>query len=392
MNRTINTGDSTPAAGSLRILMLSIVNPEVERNGASTVTRGLTRLLTLPPLKAQVDCLPVHAEPVRRRWLAQLRSLARSSFSQLPSKPAFLYSRDFRDAVLARLQKGRYDLVILNGGDLLWISPHLPPGLPRILVAHNIEHQLFDAQLRNIRGLRWPASDWFRSDCARLKEYELNGMQETKNIIFLSSEDTRYAHSLCEGLRSVVVPPVFDYPPVNRPHRQPGPTLHMGLLGNFGWWPNRLALRWFSAEVLPRLKAPVELHLFGSLARRPFWADRRIQAHGTVEPIEEVWSRCDFMVCPVFSTGGVCVKLAEAAYNRMPALATTHAARGLSLEQDPALVFADGADQWVDFLHSPAARELAGQRVSEATSARFAAGAHQETLQRFVKEVISGSR
>jgi hypothetical protein len=51
----------------MRVLMLSIVNPQVERNGAATVTRGLLKLLALPPpFEAQVGCVPVRAEP--RRW------------------------------------------------------------------------------------------------------------------------------------------------------------------------------------------------------------------------------------------------------------------------------------------------------------------------------------
>jgi hypothetical protein len=35
-----------------RMLVLSIVNPVVERNGAFTVTRGLLKRLMLPPLEA----------------------------------------------------------------------------------------------------------------------------------------------------------------------------------------------------------------------------------------------------------------------------------------------------------------------------------------------------
>ena len=94
---------SAPLAGSVRILMLSIVNPGVERNGAATVTRGLLKLLALPPLEAQVDCVPVRAEPPRCHRLAQARSLLLGSFSSLPAKAAFLYSQEFRDKVAARV-------------------------------------------------------------------------------------------------------------------------------------------------------------------------------------------------------------------------------------------------------------------------------------------------
>lgn len=392
MNRTTPSPGSAFSRDSKRILMLSIVNPAVERNGASTVTRGLIKLLTAPPLQAQVECLPVRVEPVRWHWLAQARSLVRSSLSKLPAKPAFLYSKRFRQEVLARLRRQHYDLIVLNGADLLWISEYLPQSIPRILVAHNIEHQLFDTQIQNIRGLSWPLEAWFRAECARLKNYEVSGMRETGNVIFLSHEDATLAQRLSGGLHSTTIPPVFDYEPAIREPRKAGPTLEIGLLGYFRWWPNRLGLRWFAQEVLPHVKAPLHLNLFGTPAGHRH-NDPRITAHGAIERIQDVWAPCDFMICPAFSTGGVCVKLAEAAYNRIPALATTHAARGLPIDADPALVFVDEPGEWIEFLNSNAARLLAERRVSESTSARFAMEAQRNPLQGFVDDVIcSGAR
>jgi hypothetical protein len=107
--------------------------------------------------------------------------------------------------------------------------------------------------------------------------------------------------------------------------------------------------------------------------------------HGVVEDIEEVWATCDFLICPTFATGGVCVKLAEAVYNRMPVLATRHAARGLALDDDAALVFLDGAGEWIEFLNSTAAIRLADRQVAEKTAATFAMDTHRDGLQQFVE-------
>lgn len=137
----------------LHILVLSIVNPEVERNGAATVTRGLLRLLASPSFQAQIHCIPVRAQPRKWHRLAQATSLLKSSVSELPSKADFLRSREFRDEVQKRIRSQHWDAVILNGSDLLWISEYLPLSIPRILVAHNIEHLLFYSQ---IQSLGWP--------------------------------------------------------------------------------------------------------------------------------------------------------------------------------------------------------------------------------------------
>jgi hypothetical protein len=368
-----------------RILMLSIVNPRLERNGAATVTRGLLKLLALRPLDAAVTCLPARTKPVRWHRLVQARSLALSSVSTLPSKAAFLYSREFRKEVAGFMEREQYDLVLLNGSDLIWMLEYLPASIPRILVAHNIEHLLFRVQIENLGRLYRPMAALLRRDCQRLKDYELRGIREIGNVIFLSQDDATFAGSVCEGLNSIVVPPVFDYEPGLRQPRKRGPTLEIGFLGNFKWWPNQLALQWFAGQILPRVKAPLRIHLFGLPGGPGRPSDPRIVQHGAIERLEEVWATCDFLICPVFPTGGVCVKLAEAVYNRMPVLATRHAARGLPLDIDPALVFLDEAGEWVEFLNSTAAAHLAERQVSEKTAASFALDTQREKLRQFVQ-------
>jgi len=369
--------------------MLSIVNPVVERNGASTLTRGLLKLLTLPPFQAHLEFIPVRSEPVHWRRLAQARGLVLGSLSNTPAKASFLYSKEFRNKVVARVQDERFDLVIVNGADLLWISEYLPKSMPRILVAHNIEHRLFRTQIQNLSWLYRPLEVLLRADCRRLEEYELKGMRESRNVIFLSEDEAIYARGVCAGLHSITLPPVFDYEPAMRQPKKPGPILEIGLLGNFLWWPNQLGLRWFAHEVLPHVKSPMRLSLFGRSASRGWRRDPRIVERGMVESIQQVWESCHFMICPSFSTGGVCVKLAEAAYNGMPVLATSHAGRGLPLGEDPALVFLDEPGAWIEFLNSAAAWQLAERQVSGKTCARLAIGAQKDPFQQFVMNAIA---
>lgn len=368
--------------------MLSIVNPKAERNGAATVTQGLLKLLALPPFQAQVDFVPVRAEPPRWGRIARARSLVGGMVSTLPAKAAFLYSREFREKVEARIRSERYDLIIVNGSDLLWISEYLPPAIPRILVAHNIEHLLFNSQIQNLSWAYRPLRVLLRKDCQRLQDFEWQGIRIIRNVIFLSNEEAAYAGRFCEDLRSITIPPVFDYKPARHPPKKTRPTLEVGFLGNLGWWPNQLGLRWFANEILPYVKSSIRFNVFGQHNGHGWRDDRRIVRHGVVNDIEQIWAICDFMICPALSTGGVCVKLAEAAYNRIPAVATRHAARGLPLDLDPAIVLLDDPGEWVDFLNSTNARDLAGSMVSESTASRFALSSHRDVLQQFVKDVI----
>ena len=374
----------------LRILVLSLVNHLAERNGASTVTRGLLKSLESPPLNALVECIPVRKPRDKWHRLAQCGSLLQAAFSNIPSKVAFLRSEEFRARVVSRFRAEHFDLAILNGSDLLWISEFLPASVPRILISHNIEHLLFESQIQDLGRMYRPFRAWLRRDAQRLRRFEVEGMRSTGNVVFLSHDDALFANRICRDLRYTVVPPMFDYaPPADRaPGPDPGPGLRIGYVGNFGWWPNRQGLQWFASRVLPHLSPAIRVNLFGSGSDRVWRGDSRVVGYGVVEEMDRIWAQCDFMICPAFAEGGVCVKFAEAVYNRMPILANRHAARGLPLASDPAIVFAEEPSEWIEFLNSPAAAELAGRRVSVSTASAFAPENYSAALHGLVRESV----
>jgi hypothetical protein len=53
-------------------------------------------------------------------------------------------------------------------------------------------------------------------DWRRLQEYELSGLRRIEHIIFLSSEDAEFAQRECPHIKTLVVPPLFDYQPLER--------------------------------------------------------------------------------------------------------------------------------------------------------------------------------
>jgi hypothetical protein len=94
------------------------------------------------------------------------------------------------------------------------------------------------------------------------------------------------------------------------------------------------------------------------------------------------------MICPILSGGGVKIKFAEALYNGVPVLASSFAARGLSLEPDPSIVLLDRAEYWIRFLRSPAALELRSRRVPASLANAFMLESHVEPVQAFIREVM----
>ncbi len=292
-------------------------------------------------------------------------------------------------AVRRELHNASYDLVLLNGTDLLWLLDELPESLPRAVVAHNIEHRLFDAQLRSAGWFPAQFRKSLASDARRLSQYELDGIRRAANLITLSAEDSAYAEQRRGGLNTLVLPPAFGYAPYpRRPPPQDSEPLQVGFLGNFGWWPNRQGLEWFLKQIYPHLKGRLQLHLFGERGRNLARHDG-VTAHGYIPDLGEVFGRCNFMICPILGGAGVSIKAAEAIYNRVPILATPFGIRGLPLADDPAIVVAETPQQWVQFLTSPAARDLATRNVLEVNSQTFLHQTRQNTLQSYISRVIS---
>jgi len=373
----------------LKILVPSIVDPATHKGGAGTVTRAFLRVLEGAPLNAEIRVVfPTSAKRKFHRG-RQVASLARSLVSSLPSKALLTHSRKFRRDFQQVLRDEQFDLVLLNGSDLLWLLPYVPAKIPRILVAHNIEHQLFQSQIDSL----YPDSRVRRAalmrDCNRLREFEMSGIRNVNNVIFLSKDDAEFALTENPGVNSLTVPPIFDGIRASCGRsRDSRSGLQIGFMGNFAWWPNREGLRWFLKEVFPHTGPDTRLHLFGDRSAEAAPADSRIVNHGFIADPRDIWSRCDFMICPIRFGGGVNVKFAEAVYNRVPVLASSFAARGLPLERDPGIVLLDSTDQWIEFLRSPAALALGSRSLPHSIGDAFAMQPQITRVQTFVQRVM----
>ena len=158
---------------SLRILVPSIVDTTTHRGGAGTVTRTLFKLLQCPPLNAQIVPVPPTYAPETLHRLRQFSSLTRSLLSPLPSKAEFTHSGRFLRAVQRLLREHEFDLVLLNGSDLLWLLPELPSHIPRILLTHNIEYDLYLTQINSVNLPLNLLRCMLLRDWRRLRDYEI---------------------------------------------------------------------------------------------------------------------------------------------------------------------------------------------------------------------------
>lgn len=379
----------------MRILFPSIVDPARFPGGAGTATRGIVSLLEAAPLAAAVNVLPSHVPRDRKRHaLRRLTRAAASLTSPLPAKVLFQRSNAYVSFVRRELARQNYDLVMINGTDLVWIMDLVSSAVPIVVCAHNIEHELYADQLASM-GLPAPLRGLLARDLAKLKKLEIDGLQRADGTLFLSSQEAeRMRPHLCRR-EPLSMPPIFDYPLRARAFRhRSGGIIELSFLANLDWWPNREGLNWFLEEVLPECGENVRLHLYGVGSERyasapPGHRRSRVVGHGYLDNLADVWDRCDVMICPIRAGGGVNIKLAESIYNGMPVLTTPFAIQGLPIDEGPAVVVRGSTESWIEFLTSPALHDLAHAEVSEEQRNRFESQRWREPMQAYLEQVVA---
>lgn len=370
-----------------KILIASLVDPSTHPGGAGAYTRGLIAALRNGTDRFNdrfdVELVgPRHTPPGSWPRVRQAVSLAQSCVSTLPAKALFARRHELRVRVREAVSSRRFDAVLINGGDMLWVRDELPPHLPTMVIAHNLEHQLLDQQLAAYRILL----PLLTREVAKHQRFEMDGFRRAGGVVFVSAREMAWARSCLPGLRALHVPPLFPTCPSSRSPRRSGP-LRLGYLADCSWWPNRENWSWLIEKVLPHVRRPLQIHIFGRGSER-IAVREGVVCHGMVRDLATVWSHADIMVCPTHAGAGVNIKLAESLHNRIPVLATTQAVSGLACASGPGLMVIDGADNWAAFLDSPGAEQLADQMPSEQLCEQFSVDKHSGALQRFVRDTM----
>ena len=355
----------------MRIVMPSIVDPVEQRGGAWSVTSGLIKAMEKAWHGCEVECIATPSSSPQRHWVRRAASAVASLMTHgLPAKMRFQRTSEFRRRIDAALAAGLPDLIVLNGGDLLWLLRELPPGVPTIVVAHNLEHVLYQRQIANIpvgsRAVAW----LMKRDSELLRRIELEGLRSATATIFLSAEDLDAVRDAIGEINAVVIPPSFDYEPIARTRNRTG-RLRLGMFADFTWWPNQRGLAWFISDVWPRVAASCELHLIGHGSSTAASGVPGITRHGFVNEARDAFAEFDLMIAPITDGAGIKVKVAEALYNGVPVVATPAAVSSVFTESNPALRICADADEWVSFLSGSDARKLSREEVPRAIRDAF---------------------
>jgi glycosyltransferase involved in cell wall biosynthesis len=318
----------------MRILQLCNKPPYPPIDGGSKAMHNLTRGLLAAGHEVKVLCistpkntLDLDAIPVDYKDRTRIEGVfvdtsvnIVDAFTDLLTADNYNISRFFSPDVDIRLirllTEETFDIIQLES---LFMTPYIPTVrrysiAPIVLRSHNLEHVIQDRIATGEKNfLKRP----YRKFLAKqLHDYEMSILDRVDGIAAISPSDAE--HFMVHGTRTPISTIPFAVEPTEylpEVKRNTGPTVFFHL-GSMDWLPNEEGIRWLLDHVWPKVlkKRPnAQLQLAGNkmpedLLKRE---DHGVVIRGRVKNALKYMRARHVMVVPLFSAGGMRVKIIE---------------------------------------------------------------------------------
>jgi glycosyltransferase involved in cell wall biosynthesis len=361
-----------PVAGGGAIRTASLCQFLAARYRLHLVTFGKPREIPAE-FAEQVDwvVLPRHS----KSWPARVfRNAGRLWRGVLPLSDRFSEAV-CRQQVARVLEGRRYRLALLEH---FWCAGYRDQAAPRseqvVLDLHNIESELHE---RSAATDGHPAR-WAHRRFARLARRAEQRLLPQFELVLATSESDR--RKICEMAPAAQVAVYPNAIPLRFP--APAPEEHcIAFSGNLEYHPNVAAVRFFTAEVWPALRArdpALRWRLIGKneqVVARWVSGDNRIELTGPVEDALAELARVRVVVAPLLAGSGTRVKILEAWAARRAVVSTRLGAEGLPAVHGENLLLADSPGEILEavlvLLQDEALRRRLGEAGKRLVEARF---------------------
>jgi glycosyltransferase involved in cell wall biosynthesis len=327
-----------------RISLLCYGEPEGEV--ASAVRSAGIHLHTVTPLAG------------KDAWRLYPR-LAANLFSPYPFSVKKHYTRRFRKRLKDLLDEEHFDLVHCEWAPYARFLSNVGR-IPTIVMAHNIESQIWSRRARQSRTVAERA--FFSSQARKMESFERRALTRAGRVAVVTALDgeqlaawgVRHISLVENGVDLDQFVPAEETPLLG----------HILFCGSLDWDPNLDALDFLLEEIMPPLiqRLPgVKLRIVGkgpsSSLRKRLAGRANVEFVGEVSDVRPYLAQTSVVVVPLRIGGGSRIKILEALAMGKAVVSTSIGAEGLAVSDGVHLVLADTpaefASRAVELLTSP---------------------------------------
>jgi len=341
-------------------------------------------ILSLNPRKQRVDIAaarkalaPLTFDAIEIDTSARFAPLLRSFALRAPQLVARFFSPRFAAALRARLRDHDFDIVQIE-------SPFLLPYLaiiressraPVVLRSLNVEFRIWERLAARERNVVRRAA--YRAIARSLRRYEIAQINACDAIVPIAEADALDLRALGCTSPMFVLPAGMAIDPLPSSGSVERPNA-IGFLGSLDYRPNQDAALWIAQQLKPRMRPDLDLHVAGS--RAPETLRERLSKcgvtfDGEVEDAAAFVDSMTVMIAPIFSGGGMRVKILEAMARRKVIVSTAIGAEGIDVTPGENIVIADDADAFSlaieSLLSDPTRAHAIGQAARTLVATRY---------------------
>lgn len=299
-----------------------------------------------PAYKKATNYEAVFINTVIRPFKAFLSLLSSRSYNM-----ERFYSAEFDKTLIRILNENTFDVVHL---ETLYVSPYLQTIRKHskakiVLRSQNVEFAIWERLATNTNN---PLKKWYLKVLTkRLKNYELNTLNKYDGIAAITAADVQTFINLGCQLPLIHIPfgtDLQNFIPDTNIHNHTS-IFHLGAMD---WRPNEEGIRWLVNEVWPAVlaQAPeLELELAGR--KMPEWLlnlnANGINVIGEVPDAQKFILSKSIMLVPLFSGGGMRVKIIEGMALGKTIIATAIGAEGIEYTHEVNILIANTKEEFV---------------------------------------------
>ncbi len=254
------------------------------------------------------------------------------------------YKSSTYTGIIKRLtSETQFDIVIIDHVQMSWILKILPPDVPVVGVAHNVEHKMYASFAK-------AETSTFHSRMLTREGYLLANIEERflqslDHLWVFTANDAEYFRSIKSKAISIITLPANSVSNKSGGEKE----FDIGLVGSWSWAANEEGLRWFFNDIYPCLPEDFSIQIAGSGAQ---WLEnmyKNVTYLGFVDDVQEFLEKARVVAIPTLSGGGIQIKTLDAIASGSSIVATELALRGIDDAPETVNV-ANSAEEFVSQL------------------------------------------